>query len=217
MRPAERAMGQKESEDWVREIRESYLCREVVKAQCAVIEAARDVPDDLFRIRTGETFDLAKLFYLDSADAWTVWIALSPANEGKAPYILGTRIFASPPLVTLNKGPDGAIWLMIAPNARTPRNLTRTIDRYRDEYATRRDVVHWVLDGRTPQETAYSLRLMYGPDRQRIADKAFKAKATVNTDLVAYRKAWESRNGGPGVPQLEEEISQFHFRDKLAM
>jgi len=108
MRPAERAMGEKESEDWTKEIRESYLCRKVVKAQCAVIDAANAVPDDLIRIRTEETFDLAKLFYLDSADAWTVWIALSPANEGKAPFILGKTILASPPLVWLNKGPGCA-------------------------------------------------------------------------------------------------------------
>lgn len=221
MRPAERGTSDVESTNREgKEIRESYLCREIVKAQHTVINAVNADPNALVRIHTEETLRLAEKFHLDIGAAWIVWETLRPENEGKAPRILAQTIFGSlaRPSIFLWKGPDGQFNLKIDPDAKIPRDLIKEIERYRKTYGDSSDAWPWVDDDRSPQEVVHSLWLRYGPSRECVAWKACKAVSTVNTtDLPGYRRTWEKRHGGAGVPQLREAINQFHFRDRLDM
>lgn len=196
-----------------REIRETFLYREVMKAREGSYES-EGAPlwtppwlvgaDEATVTHADKTFVLAKKFHLAVRDARHLWVALDP-NLPEAGVGIAIVPILTPPPVHLWKSPSGEIKMTIPPGTDIPADLSKEIREFRASEDTHR------LSCERPAPANTHLQwLWYGPDRPRLAERLYKSTRAVGKDLDRYREGWQGEYGGTDVPRLWLAISTFH-------
>jgi len=196
-----------------REIRETFLYREAMKAREEPYEpedASVWIPpwfvgeDEATVTHARKTLVLAKKFHLGLRDARHLWVALDP-NLPECGVEVAISPILTPPPVHLWKSPIGEIKMIIPPGADIPANLSKEIREFRAS-----DDTHRLSRDRPAPASTHLQWLWYGPDRPRVAESLFKSIRAVGKDLDRYREAWQGEYGGTDVPRLWQEITTFH-------